>query len=122
MRIAVSAQGSTLNAKMDRRFGRCDTFVIVDQPENVVTVIPNSAQSAAGGAGIAAAQSVCDAGVDVVITGQVGPNAMRVLQAAGVRIVAGTDDTVAGNLAAFENNRLEPVTESGKAHFGMGGR
>jgi predicted Fe-Mo cluster-binding NifX family protein len=122
MRIAISADGRSLDSKLDRRFGRCDTFIIIDQPGDMVSVIPNSAQSASGGAGIAAAQSICDAGADVVITGQVGPNAIRVLQAAGVRIMAGIDGTIASNLEAYEKGNLSPITESGKAHFGMGGR
>lgn len=122
MRIAISTEGNSINSKLDRRFGRCDTFIIIDQPDKVVTVIPNSAQAASGGAGIAAAQTICDAGVDVVITGQVGPNAIKVLQAAGVKILEGIDGTAAANLAAFENGSLNAITESGKAHFGMGGR
>jgi predicted Fe-Mo cluster-binding NifX family protein len=42
-----------------------------------------------GGAGIQAAQTVANRGVEAVITGQIGPNAVRVLNSAGIAVYVG---------------------------------
>ncbi|HDH45079.1 MAG TPA: dinitrogenase iron-molybdenum cofactor biosynthesis protein [Thermococcus sp.] len=92
MKIAVSAMADNMDAMVDARFGRCAYFVIVEVEGNKIKgyeVIKNPGVTAIGGAGIQAAQIVVGKGVDVVITGNVGPNAFRALSTAGIKIVAG---------------------------------
>ena len=52
---------------------------MLDNSENV---------NAFKGAGIQAATMVCDKGVDAMLTGFCGPNAFKVLNAAGVKVAA----------------------------------
>lgn len=47
-----------------------------------------------GRAGIKAAQTILNQNVDVVLTGNIGPNAFNVLAAAGVKTVTGISGTV----------------------------
>jgi predicted Fe-Mo cluster-binding NifX family protein len=42
MRIAVTAAGSTLDATMDPRFGRCAYFVIVETDDMTFEAIENT--------------------------------------------------------------------------------
>ena len=85
MKIAISATGSTLDAEVDPRFGRCQYFIIADPQTMEFEVVDNSSAMAAGGAGISAAQMIADKGVEAVLTGNCGPNAYQVLSAAGIR-------------------------------------
>jgi predicted Fe-Mo cluster-binding NifX family protein len=94
MKIAVSAAGPSIEDLVDPRFGRCACFLIIDTGTLEFEVIENSSKNLSGGAGIEAAQQVANQGVTHVLTGRCGPNAEKVLSAAGIRIVDGCEGTV----------------------------
>ena len=58
MKIAISANGPTLDAEVDPRFGRCAYFIIADPDTMEFEAVDNASAMAAGGAGISAAQMV----------------------------------------------------------------
>jgi predicted Fe-Mo cluster-binding NifX family protein len=93
MRIAVTAQGNDVTAPVDPRFGRCQYFIIYDTDTNEFVVRANES-AAKSGAGIQSAQFMIDNNVQVVISGEVGPNARQVLQSAGIEIRTTTARTV----------------------------
>ena len=91
MRIIVSTVNGGLDDRVNPSFGRTPTFTIVDVENGEiinVQVLPNPGYSQARGAGVTAAQFVIDHGADVVISGEFGPNAYGVLQAAGIKMVS----------------------------------
>ena len=121
MKIAVSATGNGLDAPFSPLFGRCPIFVIVDTDTMASESVPNGGLSAAGGAGIQAAQDVANRGVKAVVTGSVGPNAYQVLAAAGISVYTFPVGTVRQAVEAFEVGSLEQVSNpTGPAHAGMG--
>jgi len=93
MRIAVTAQGNDMTAPVDPRFGRCQYFIIYDTDTHEVVVRANES-AVKSGAGIQSAQFMIDQEVQVVITGEVGPHALQVLQSAGIAIRTTTARTV----------------------------
>jgi len=93
MKIAVSATGGSMNAKMSEQFGRCAYFIIIDSETMKWMPVLNPAVGARGGAGIEASKLIADNGVEVVLTGSVGPNAEAALKAAGIKIVTGFSGT-----------------------------
>lgn len=121
MKIAISSQGEDLEAMVDPRFGRCAYFIIYDSETKKTEVLPNPALEAMGGAGIQAAQVIADKGAEVVITGNVGPNAFQTLNGAGIKIYGGASGTVKENLQKYENGELKEFsTSSVPRRFGMG--
>ena len=77
--------------------------------------------SAPGGAGIQAAQFVIEQGAQAVLTGNVGPNAYNVFQAAGVPIYLLTGGTVREAVEAYKAGRLPSAADASvQAHAGMG--
>ncbi|MHB8090938.1 MAG: NifB/NifX family molybdenum-iron cluster-binding protein [Syntrophales bacterium] len=112
MKVAITASGENLNSPVDRVFGRARYFVITDPEETNVEVFENSQNvNAAQGAGIQAAQQIADKCVDVVLTGNVGPNAFRALDAVSIKIYEFGSDvlTVHDALAAWKEGRLQEV-------------
>ncbi|MBP7893218.1 MAG: NifB/NifX family molybdenum-iron cluster-binding protein [Firmicutes bacterium] len=123
MRIAVTAQGADLDSAMDPRFGRCRNFVIVDSDSDKFEAFSNESVTASGGAGTQSAQFLANKGVGAVITGNVGPNAARALEAAGIKVYSAASGTVRDALEAYKVGKLSPVSGATvDSHHGMGRR
>ncbi|RWU03460.1 hypothetical protein DWB63_11420 [Pseudodesulfovibrio sp. S3] len=119
-KIAVTAEGPTLDDRVDPRFGRCGGFAIVD-PETmeVVQYVDNGgSQAMAQSAGIQAAENVANAGAKVVLTGYVGPKAFSALQAAGIGIGQDVDNlTVREAVEKFKAGNV-PMADNPNAQSG----
>jgi predicted Fe-Mo cluster-binding NifX family protein len=121
VKVAVSSVGKTLDSQVDRRFGRCPYFLIVDSETLEFKVVTNAAADAMGGAGIQAANSVVGEGVKAVVTGNVGPNAFQTLSAAGKVVIVGASGSVREVIGQFNRGELqETKTSTVNGHFGMG--
>ena len=122
MKICVTASGEGLDAKIDPRFGRCQYFTIIDLDTMEFESLQNSSIAASGGAGIQAAQFVANKGVEVVLTGNVGPNAYNTLDAAGVSVITGVAGEVRQIVEDYKSGKLQPPISgpSVGAHSGMG--
>ena len=94
MRIAISATGTTLDAEVDPRFGRCQYFIMADPETMEFEALENSSAMASGGAGISAAQMIAGKGLEAVLTGNCGPNAYQVLSAASIQVITGVSGKV----------------------------
>ena len=94
MNICVTAKGDNWDALVDPLFGRCQYFIFVDTEEMSLEAVLNPNQSGSGGVGVRSGQFVVEKNIKAVLTGNVGPNAARTLQAAGVDIILGVDGNV----------------------------
>jgi predicted Fe-Mo cluster-binding NifX family protein len=120
MKVAVSSQGENLDAQLDPRFGRCPFFLIIN-PENMsFEAFENESAAQGGGAGIQAAQFLASQGVEAVITGNCGPNAVQTLSAAGIELFGGQAGTIMQVVERFKEGHLSPTSEATvESHFGM---
>jgi len=119
MKIVVTAEGSSLDAEVSPVFGRCPMFLFVDTETMEYTGVANPATHASGGAGIQAAQFVVDQGAKAVVTGNVGPNAFGVLQAAQVPAYLAQSGSVRRAVEAQRSGALERLGQaSAEAHAG----
>ena len=92
MKICVSSKGKDDKASVDPRFGRAAYFAIFSVNDNKIIsteIVANTASGSMGGAGIKASESIVSKGVQVLITGNVGPNAFEVLSESNVEIITG---------------------------------
>jgi predicted Fe-Mo cluster-binding NifX family protein len=123
LKIAVSATGGSLEATVDPRFGRCPHYIIVDTETLAFEDISNTSMDFPSGAGIGAAQLVAGRGVEAVVTGAVGPNAMAVLSQAGIKIVTGAQGNIRQAVEAFKKGELGEAPIAGyRGLYGGGGR
>ncbi len=122
MKIAISASGPSLDHAADARFGRCPAYLIVDTDTMGFEAVDNPHRFLGGGAGIEAAQLVAAQGVGAVVTGNCGPNAYRVLNAAGVQVLTGATGSVRDAVRQFTEGSLTSIRQANVvSHFGMGG-
>jgi len=94
MKIGITSTGEDLNAEIDQRFGRCRYFLLVDIETMEFEVVSNENAMASGGAGIQAAQTIANKGVEAILTGNVGPNAFQTLSAAGIKVYTGASGKI----------------------------
>ena len=119
-KLCISSTGTDLEASVDPRFGRCQYFLFVDTETMNFQCVGNPAFTAGGGAGIQAAQLAVNRGADVILTGDVGPNAFQALQAGRVKIVTGAQGSIKGAIERFHKGELGYTgTPSVELHSGM---
>jgi len=119
MKIAISAQGEGLQAAVDPRFGRCQQFVLVDSDTLQWETLANTNVAASGGAGIQTAQLLASKGVQVILTGNCGPNAFTTLQAANLQVYIGASGTVGQALEQYQQGQLQLAAQPNvSGHFG----
>jgi predicted Fe-Mo cluster-binding NifX family protein len=114
MKIAITVQGQDLSAQVDPRFGRAKNILLVDSETEELENKDNSPNlNAAQGAGIQTAQNVANSRAEAVISGNMGPNAFRTLQAAGVKIyLCQTGQTAEQALEKFKAGELEEIKQA----------
>ena len=119
MKAAITASGPSLDAALDPRFGRAAYFVLVETEDMQFEAVENPNLSLGGGAGIQSAQLMAERGVQVVLTGNCGPNAFKTLVAAGVSLVTGCSGTVAEVVERFKKGALKSAEQPNvEVHFG----
>ena len=120
MKVAVSSNGENLDAQLDPRFGRCAYFLVVNPEDMSFEAFNNESAVQGGGAGIQAAQFIASQGVETVITGNCGPNAVQTLSAAGIELFGGQTGTVREVVERFKDGNLKPTSEATvDSHFGL---
>jgi predicted Fe-Mo cluster-binding NifX family protein len=120
--IAVTATGPDPEAEVDPRFGRAPFFMLFDTRTEDWTPLANPALEAAGGAGVQAAQFLTDRRIEAVISGAFGPNAFRVLEAAGIAMYHfDTSGPCRQVIEAYQSGRLDRASDASR-RGGSGGR
>lgn len=123
MSIVISANAADLDAPVSPIFARCQYFIFVNPETLEFEALPNPAIGASGGAGVQAAQLVLQRGVQAVIAPNLGPNAFRIVVAAGVPAYQQQGATVREVIAAFNAGQLSRLDTPGADHVGLvGGR
>jgi len=113
MKIAVTAKGKEISSEIDLRFGRAKWIVVVDIQTGDFQAHDNAVNlNAVQGAGIQTGQNVANLDVEAVITGNVGPNAFKTLNAAGVKIFLAEEQTVQKAIDSFKKGKLKEVNQA----------
>jgi predicted Fe-Mo cluster-binding NifX family protein len=94
MKLAISAQGNTLESELDPRFGRCKYFIFVDSETMEYECLENPNINASGGAGGQSAQLVVSKSPDLIITGNLGPKAESALAQSGIKYLTGASGSI----------------------------
>ena len=105
--IAVTSMDGSIEGMVDERFGRSRKIIVFDNEKQTFEVVDNTVNmNSAQGAGIQTARNVAKTAAQVVISGHLGPNAFRVLEAAGIEAYSASNMTVREALARFKEGAL----------------
>ncbi|MFO7784567.1 MAG: NifB/NifX family molybdenum-iron cluster-binding protein [Thermodesulfobacteriota bacterium] len=113
MRVAVTSMGNDLSGEVEQRFGRAPWFLLVD-PETMEFEAVENTQSTnlPQGAGIQAAENISRHNPAVVLTGNCGPKAFKVLQAAGIGVVVGVKGKIEDAVRAYARGDYQSAGEA----------
>jgi len=117
MKVAVATSKGGLDDNVFDLFGRCPTYTFVECGGGKIVkseVLDNPGSSSAEGAGILTARFLAKQGADVVIAGNFGPHATKVLSASTVKLVQAqgkvkesVEKYLAGNLKEVSGATVE---------------
>jgi predicted Fe-Mo cluster-binding NifX family protein len=119
MKIAVSSFGKDSKKLLDTRFGRCEYFQIYDTESGLYESFENEAKGSSQGAGVAASQWIIDRGIDVLVTGKLGPNAYELLSDSGIKLYTSESIEVEEAVQLCQEGKLEQIVSSGVGHAGL---
>ena len=109
MKICITAQGNTLESQIDPRFGRAKYFIFYDDQTSEYEAVENPYIGGIGGVGVQAGQLMDEKNVEVIITGNIGPNAYRTIQASSVTVYTGAQGPLKDVLEHYKNGELKPT-------------
>ena len=113
MRVAITSPGKVLESNLDTRFGRAAYFIIVDPETMEYEVVENSQNlNLPQGAGIQAGKTIIENNVNVLITGNCGPKAFKVLQSAGIKIMTGARGRIFDVISQYKSGELKASQEA----------
>jgi predicted Fe-Mo cluster-binding NifX family protein len=87
MKVAVTSTGTSLESKLDQRFGRCGFFTIYDTETKALEFIPNPNKDVQEGAGPASVQLVASRNVQKIISGEFGIKIKSLLDSLKIQMI-----------------------------------
>jgi len=121
VKVAATAQDSSLDAMVDEEFGRCRHFLVVDTDTMGFEDVSDHRGETGGCAGSAFVQLAVERGVGAIIIGRCGPGALAALQAANLDVFAGAGRTVREAVSRLKAGGLETVGRPSCEHPHSGG-
>ncbi|MFO7636318.1 MAG: NifB/NifX family molybdenum-iron cluster-binding protein [Clostridia bacterium] len=122
MKIAIPVNEDRKETEICPSFGRAPYYMIHDNVDKTTRFVGNEAAKSQGGAGIKAAQTMTDMGVEAILVPRLGKNAADVLKQAGIAIYRTTGESPAKSLEDFEAGKLLPLTAIHEGFHRHGGR
>ena len=121
MKVAISTTSGGLEDKVSEVFGRAESFTIMEVENREiknVEVVKNEFAEKEGGVGVSVSQFLVDKGVEVVLTENIGPNALTVLNSAGVKVYRAGGLSVKEAIEKFLKGELEQITSPSEPMLG----
>jgi len=121
VKIAITARGAGLGARLDPHFGKCRQLLIVDDDDRF-DAWGNPAGDQPGGQGISLAKRLTETGCDCLITGVINPQAYDVLHEHGIAVYLAEEGAILELVESVRNGSLKPaMREQAKASFSARG-
>jgi len=106
MKIAISSEGSNLNAQVGHRFGGSPYLIIADLGTGNFEAVPNPGSLGQQGAGVQTIVLIISKDVKTALTGYCSPVARRHLESNGIEIFTGLSGTIEEVLESYKNGEI----------------
>jgi predicted Fe-Mo cluster-binding NifX family protein len=93
MKIAIASNGKTIDSKISPLGGRAH-FYLIFKDNKLIKIISNPFRIGGGGAGFSVAKVLINEKVDLVISGNFGPNMLNALKEKKIKLKIETEKTV----------------------------
>lgn len=91
MKIAITSTGNSLDSMLDKRFGRCSYFAILDTETKDVEFVLNPNKEVDEGAGPASVQLIASAQVEKIVASEFGNKIKSLLNELKIQMVIAKD-------------------------------
>ncbi len=108
MKILIAAAGTTLDSKVAKRFGHAPYYLIVDAETKEVQALKNVDHDDETHAII---PQMSDQGVEVFVTGNIGPHAFQLARSLNRQVAMARNMTAADALEKLQRGELEFLHE-----------
>lgn len=112
MIIALSASGSEKEFVLDTRLGRCPTYAFYNDEKDIWSFMPNPGAVQDSGAGIKAAQFLIEQNTDVLLTGEMGPKAARILNSTKIKVYSLSEVPLKEAIKLYQEGRCKIISEA----------
>jgi predicted Fe-Mo cluster-binding NifX family protein len=113
MKIAISADGPNLEAKVGHKLGTSKYMIIVDVESGDYEAVPNPGFSGQQGSGIQAVLLAVSKDAEKVVTGYCNPGICNQLRANGIEVITGLKGTVGEVIEEYKMTRLDTKMSAG---------
>ncbi len=110
-KIAISTFSDNLEGDIDSRFGRCSYFLLIkleNEKMSLLEAIKNIHKDMQGGAGISVAEMIASQNIGTVITGNIGPRALEVLNQFHINVFK-FNGTIKESMKNFVEKKLTQI-------------
>jgi len=94
MKIAVPADGPSLEARVQNKLGTTPYLLVVDPDDMSFEVLDGPPTSLGSGAGVQALSIVLGKGANIILVGYISPNIFKPLQKNGIEVVTSVSGSV----------------------------
>lgn len=122
MKIAISAEGPGLKAKVGERLGTSQYLILVDLVTMEIEAVPNPGSWGGSGAGMQVVALVLSKKVNAVLTGYCSPTAERYLLSHDIEVFTGVSGVVTELVDEFKTGKLLDHPEVIQEPKSMGAR
>jgi predicted Fe-Mo cluster-binding NifX family protein len=116
IKIAVSSDGPTLDAKVASRFNTAKYLLIIDLDTGEYEAVPNPFTSGQRGAGVQAIVLAVSRGAKAVLTGYTSPAVINQFKSSGIEVLTGMTGTIRDAIEEYKRTTSfkasEPETKS----------
>lgn len=107
MIIALAVEENNFNAELSEVFGRSRYILVYNSENQSNKIIPNPFAAAFDGAGIQTSQLLIENNCDILITNNIGNQALIFLESVGIRVYKSPKATVLNAITLFNEGKLE---------------
>ena len=108
MKIAITSKEPTLDSEVEYRFGKSPYFIVTDPSTGEFEAFSNPALNSPIGAGPETAQFLLSKGVQILITGEVDPNAAQALETFRINVITGFSGKVKDAIEFMKSTTFPP--------------